>query len=83
MVLDGEPFGGKSDRRSMGRRVEAICPGNKLGQLGDIEDRLTERYDELPENGRIDPRDEVLQILARTTEFEPCKRRDNNAGVGD
>ena len=82
MVLDGEPFGGNPDRRSMRQRVETICPGNKLGQLGDIEDRLTERYDELPEDGRIDPRNEVFQILARTTEIEPCKRTENNAGVG-
>ena len=83
MVLDGEPVVGNPERRSMGQRDQVLCPRNELGQLGDIEDRLRERHDELPEDGRIDPRNEVFQILARTIEFERCKRTENDAGVGE
>jgi hypothetical protein len=41
-----------------------------------------EGYDELPEDGRIDPRNEVFQILARAFESKRFERTENDAGVG-
>jgi len=82
VVLGGERFVVKPDRRSMGQRAQVFFPGNEVGQLGEIEDALRERHLELPEDGRIDPRHEVFKILARTIEFERCERTENNASVG-
>jgi len=84
MVFDEEPVVVKSGRYSVGKRVQVFRPGNELGKLGEIEDVLREGDAELPEDGRIDPRNEVFQILAtRTIEVERCKRTEHNTIVGE
>ena len=64
MVFDGERFVVKPDRPAMGQRVQVFCPGNEVGQLGEVEDTLRERHLELP--GPLKRRAECSTCATRT-----------------
>jgi len=56
--------------------------GDELGQLGDIEVKLTERYIELLKERHVNPRDEVFKKLAGTIAVEYDKRAEDNGIPG-